>query len=100
MQKKYNDRKNSHHLFSVLFENNNLRDKVYYYLRENNIFTQIHYMPVNKHPYYQELGYDYKDTPLSYEFYRRELSLPVYPLLTNEELYYVIDKINTALKAL
>ena len=100
MQKKYNDRINSHHLFSVLFENNSLRDKVYYYLKENNIFTQIHYMPVNKHPYYQALGYDYKDTPLSYEFYRRELSLPVYPLLTNEELYYVIDKINTVLKAL
>ena len=57
-------------------------------------------MPVNKRPYYQELGYNYQDTPLSYEFYRRELSLPVYPLLKNEELYYVIDKINTVLKAL
>ncbi len=98
MQKKYDDRFNSHHLFSVLFENNSLRDKVYYYLKENNIFTQIHYMPVNKHPYYESLGYNYKDTPLSYDFYRRELSLPVYPLLSNEEVYFVIDKINKALK--
>ncbi len=57
-------------------------------------------MPVNKHPYYEILGYDYKETPLAYDFYRRELSLPVYPLLTNEEVYFVIDKISTALKVL
>lgn len=99
MQKRYSDRSNSHHLFSVVFENNQLRDKVFYYLKENNIFTQIHYMPVNKHPYYKDLGFNYKDTPLAYDFYRRELSLPVYPLLTNEEVYFVIDKINTVLKA-
>lgn len=99
MQKRYSDRSNSHHLFSAVFENNQLRDKVFYYLKENNIFTQIHYMPVNKHPYYEDLGFNYKDTPLSYDFYRRELSLPVYPLLTNEEVYFVIDKINTVLKA-
>lgn len=99
MQKRYSDRINSHHLFSVVFENNQLRDKVFYYLKENNIFTQIHYMPVNKHPYYEDLGFNYKDTPLAYDFYRRELSLPVYPLLTNEEVYFVIDKINTVLKA-
>lgn len=99
MQKRYSDRINSHHLFSVVFENNQLRDKVFYYLKENNIFTQIHYMPVNKQPYYEDLGFNYKDTPLAYDFYRRELSLPVYPLLTNEEVYFVIDKINTVLKA-
>lgn len=100
LQKKYSDRLNSHHLFSVVFESNDLRDKVFYYLKENNIFTQIHYMPVNKHPYYEALGYNYKDTPLAYDFYRCELSLPVYPLLTNEEVYFVIDKINTVLKVL
>ena len=100
LQKKYSDRLNSHHLFSVVFESNDLRDKVFYYLKESNIFTQIHYMPVNKHPYYEALGYNYKDTPLAYDFYRCELSLPVYPLLTNEEVYFVIDKINNVLKAL
>ncbi len=98
MQKSYDDRINSYHLFSVLFESNALRDKVYYHLKENNIFTQIHYMPVNKHPYYMQLGYKYTDTPLSYNFYRRELSLPIYPLLKDDEVYFIIDKIEDALK--
>ena len=77
LQKKYSDRLNSHHLFSVVFESNDLRDKVFYYLKESNIFTQIHYMPVNKHPYYEALGYNYKDTPLAYDFYRCELSASI-----------------------
>lgn len=100
LQKRYDDRVNSHHLFSVLFETNAIRDKVFYHLKENNIFTQIHYMPVNKHPYYETLGYDYNDTPLAYDFYRRELSLPIYPLLTDDEVYFVVDKINDVLKEL
>lgn len=99
VQKIYDDRVNSQHLYPVLFENKSIRDKVYYYLKENNIFTQIHYMPVTCHPYYERLGYNCKNTPHAYEFYERELSLPMYPSLTNKEVEYVIEKIKEALKS-
>ena len=98
-QKRYDDRINSQHLFPVLFENKDIRDKVYYYLKENNIFTQIHYMPVTAHPYYEKLGYSSMDTPKAYEFYERELSLPMYYSLSDIELEYVIDNIKKALKS-
>lgn len=93
MQKQYDNRENSYHLFPILFENNSMRDKVYNKLKENNIFTQIHYMPVTKHPYYEKLGYSYKNTINAYNFYKRELSLPIYPALKNDEVYMVINKI-------
>lgn len=96
-QKIYDDRINSQHLFPVLFESKTIRDKVYYYLKENNIFTQVHYIPVTCHPYYEQLGYSYKDTPKAYEFYERELSLPIYPSLTDSQLEFVIDNIKKAL---
>lgn len=99
LQKRYDDRVNSQHLFPVLFENKDIRDKVYYYLKENNIFTQIHYMPVTAHPYYEKLGYSSMDTPKAYEFYERELSLPMYYSLSDIELEYVIDNIKKALKS-
>lgn len=99
VQKKYQDRINSQHLYPVLFENKKVRDKVYYYLKENNIFTQIHYMPVTCHPYYEKLGYNYKDSPKAYEFYECELSLPIYPSLTNQEVEFVIDNIKKAVKS-
>lgn len=97
-QADFNDRINSYHLMSAVFKTNELRDRVFYKLKEKNIHTQIHYMPVNKHPYYAELGYNYKDTPKAYDFYRRELSLPIYPKLTDEELMYVIDNIKNIIK--
>lgn len=97
-QHDFSDRTNSYHLMSAVFKTNELRDKVFYKLREKNIYTQIHYMPVNKHPYYTDLGYNYKDTPKAYDFYRRELSLPIYPKLTDEELMYVIDNIKNIIK--
>ena len=99
LQKRYDDRINSQHLFPVLFENKDIRDKVYYYLKENNIFTQIHYMPVTAHPYYEKLGYSSMDTPKAYEFYERELSLPMYYSLSDIEVEYVIDNIKKALKS-
>lgn len=97
-QADYSDRINSYHLMSAVFKTNELRDRIFYKLKEKNIHTQIHYMPVNKHPYYAELGYNYKDTPKAYDFYRRELSLPIYPKLTDEELMYVIDNIKNIIK--
>lgn len=99
VQKKYQDRINSQHLYPVLFENKKVRDKVYHYLKENNIFTQIHYMPVTCHPYYEQLGYNYKESPKAYEFYERELSLPIYPSITNQEVEFVIDNIKKAVKS-
>lgn len=92
-QKNYDNRFNSYHLFSVLFPTKEIRDNMYYKLKENNIFTQIHYMPVTKHPYYRDLGYNYLDTPNAYNFYTRELSLPMYPKLSNKELDLVIELI-------
>ena len=96
-QKNYDNRFNSYHLFPILLSNQETRDKLFHKLRENNIFTQIHYMPVTKHPYYEQLGYSYLDTPNAYEFYTRELSLPMYPKLTNSELEKVISVIKETL---
>ncbi len=86
--------KSSFHLFPLIFKNNDLRDKLYYGLKENNIICQIHYMPVNRHYYYMSIGYDYKDTPNAYDFYRRELSIPIYPKMTDDE----VEKVSKTIK--
>lgn len=98
--KEVDDCYNSYHLFSIIFKNNELRDKIYFSLKEKNIFCQIHYMPVNRHYYYNKLGYDYNDTPISYDFYRRELSIPIYPKMTNEEVNYVVETIKNLTEGL
>ncbi len=84
---------NSYHLFPIIFKNNEIRNKAYNLLKEKNIFCQIHYMPVNRHYYYKSIGYDYKETPKAYDFYQRELSIPVYPKMSGEEIDYVVEAV-------
>ncbi len=69
------------------------RKELYDYLRTQNIFCQVHYIPVHLHPYYKQLGHKKGDYPHAEAYYQGCLSLPMYPGLTTEEQQYVIDRI-------
>jgi UDP-4-amino-4,6-dideoxy-N-acetyl-beta-L-altrosamine transaminase len=66
---------------------------LYNYLREHNIFAQIHYIPCHLMPYYREQGWKEGDLKHAEEYYRNCISLPMYPTLTNEEQDFVIATI-------
>lgn len=66
---------------------------LYNFLREKNIYAQIHYFPVHLMPYYQKYGWKLGDFPIAEEYYRNCISLPMYPTLTNEEQQYVIQSV-------
>lgn len=66
---------------------------LYNYLHENNIFAQVHYVPVHLMPYYQEQGNRKGDFPVVETYYAHCLSLPMFPTLTDEEQEYVIEKV-------
>ena len=63
------------------------------YLKENNIYSQIHYIPAHLMPYYRSLGWKEGDLPISENYYKHCLSLPMYPSLSDPELNFVIDKV-------
>jgi dTDP-4-amino-4,6-dideoxygalactose transaminase len=66
------------------------RRGLYEFLRTKNILTQVHYVPVHRMPYYENLGWKFGDFPHAEAYYSRCLSLPLYPTLTDEEQAYVI----------
>ena len=66
---------------------------LYNYLRENNIYAQIHYIPCHLMPYYRGLGWQKGDLPLAEQYYKNCISLPMYPSLTDTEQQYVISKV-------
>lgn len=80
----------AYHLYVIEVEN---RLGLYNYLRENQIFSQIHYIPVHLMPYYSQLGWKKGDMPDAENYYSRCLSLPMYPNLSDEESNFVIEKI-------
>jgi len=82
--------KHAYHLYVIEVEN---RLGLYNYLRTKNIFAQIHYIPCHLMPYYRELGWKEGDMPQAENYYKRCISLPMFPTLTEEEQEFVIEKI-------
>lgn len=80
----------AYHLYVLEVEN---RLGLYNYLRENNIYAQIHYIPCHLMPYYRDLGWKEGDFPNAESYYRHCISLPMYPTLKEEEQEFVIGKI-------
>lgn len=75
------------------------RKGLYDFLREHNIFAQVHYIPAHTMPYYRSLGYKKGDFPKAERYYEACLSLPMYPTLTAQEQQYVIEKVKGFCKA-
>ncbi len=81
---------NAHHLFVIEVED---RKGLYNFLKTQNIFAQIHYIPVHTLPYYKEIGYQGADVTNAENYYSKCISLPMYPSLTDEEQDFVIKKV-------
>lgn len=81
---------NAHHLFIIEVDN---RKGLYDFLKENNVFAQIHYIPMHTLPYYKAIDYSEANLDNSEKYYSNCISLPMYPSLSNEEQEYVIEKV-------
>jgi UDP-4-amino-4,6-dideoxy-N-acetyl-beta-L-altrosamine transaminase len=81
---------NAHHLFIVEVEN---RKELYDFLHSKGILAQIHYVPVHTMPYYKKIGY--KDAGLIHaeKYYSKCISLPMYPVLSDDEQSFVIEQV-------
>lgn len=83
---------NSWHLYVIQVLEKN-RKEVFDALRAKNIGVNVHYIPVYKHPYYQEHGYSGVCCKNGEQYYEHAISLPIYPLLTDAQQDYVIEAV-------
>lgn len=84
----------AYHLYVIQVEN---RKALYDYLKEQGIYTQVHYLPVHQQPYYIQ-KYGTQSLPKADEYYRRCLSIPMYPSMTDDQQDFVIEKIKAFFK--
>ena len=80
----------AYHLYVIQVED---RLGLYNFLRENNIFAQVLYYPLNLMPYYRQFGNKEGDLPVVEDYYKHCLALPMFPTLTEEQQQYVISKV-------
>ena len=67
------------------------RDALIESLKADGIGTSVHFIPLHLHPYYRRTyGYAVGDFPVAEREYGREISLPIYPDLTDSEIERVV----------
>lgn len=84
----------SYHLYPILIkQGSNLKPQkqVFNELRENKIGVNLHYIPVHRQPYYENLNFKYGDFPISEKFHKEAISIPIFPTLQEEHQEYVIS---------
>ncbi len=87
----------SNHLYVIQIDENKFdidRDEFIEVLREYNIGTSVHFIPICLHPYYIEnFGYKKGDFPQTEKMFDGIISLPLYPSMSREDVDYVIEAV-------
>jgi dTDP-4-amino-4,6-dideoxygalactose transaminase len=89
----------SWHLFQIKLNLNKLsitRDQFITELKDLGVACSVHWRPLHLHPYYeQHFGYKKEDYPVASMLWERLVSLPIFSVMREDELSYVIHSIKS-----
>lgn len=77
---------------------NKTRTDLMNYLLKNKIHSQVHYIPIVMHHFYEKLGHQLKDYPFAKEYYEKCLSIPNHFKLTDKQQNHIISCLKKFLK--
>lgn len=88
-------RESSYHIYALRIKGigEEFRDKMIEYISKNEVAVNVHFIPLPMLSLFKELGYDIMDFPQTYANFASEISLPIYPQLTSEEVEFVIKTV-------
>jgi len=98
-----NTRKSSYHLYPLRIRNitEAQRDVIIQEIFDRDVSVNVHFIPVPAMSFYKKLGYDLANYKVTYDNFSREISLPVYYDLSDEQIktvvQAVIDSVNKIL---
>jgi UDP-4-amino-4,6-dideoxy-N-acetyl-beta-L-altrosamine transaminase len=97
-----NNVRSAWHLYAIQLEdetgNGAHRARVFDAMRNAGIGVNVHYIPVHLQPYYRARGFSGGDFPHAETYYRRALSLPLFPDLTHSDQNAVVTALQEALR--
>ncbi|WP_332650953.1 UDP-4-amino-4,6-dideoxy-N-acetyl-beta-L-altrosamine transaminase [Lysinibacillus sp. 54212] len=97
----YLETDSSWHLYVLKLQLDKLtvsRKEVFEELHKLNIGVNVHYIPVHTLSYYQELGYKKGSLPKAEQLYEEIISLPLYPLMQDQDIQDVIEAVKLVIK--
>jgi len=85
----------SYHLFPLRIKgiSEKQRNEIIQQIFDKDVSVNVHFQPLPLLSFYKKLGYSIADYPMAYDNYSREISLPVYYDLTNEQIETVVKAV-------
>jgi len=87
------------HLYVIRLKLNEIESthgEVFEALREQGIGVNLHYIPVYRQPYYEQMGFTQGYSPEAEQYYKEAISIPMYPGLTEALQDQVVEAIRKA----
>ncbi len=93
------DVKTNWHLYVIRLRDTQVpRDELSAQLKTRGIGTSVHYAPIHYHPYYREhYGFKIGDYPVAETEFERILSLPLFPLMNEQDVERVVENVSQIL---
>jgi len=88
-------RKSCFHLYALRLKNCTevQRDSIIEEITQKGVAVNVHFIPMPMLTVFKNLGYKIEDYPVAYDNYSREISLPIYPQLKNEQIDYICEAV-------
>jgi dTDP-4-amino-4,6-dideoxygalactose transaminase len=89
------NRKSCFHLYAIRLNNctEDQRDLIIEEITQKGVAVNVHFIPMPMLTVFKNLGYKIEDYPVAYDNYSREISLPIYPQLTNDQVEYICQAV-------
>lgn len=82
-------------LFTIICQDQIDREKLLNYLKEQQIPATVYYRkPMHKQPIYQNCPSATNNLPISEKLANKVVSIPMHPYLTDEQIEYIVTKLN------
>lgn len=96
------NRTSSFHLYAlrIIGVTEEQRDRMIEYVSEKGVSVNVHFIPMPMLTFFKGQGYNIADYPVAYDNFSREISLPIYPQLTLEQLQYIATAIEEAYQSI
>jgi dTDP-4-amino-4,6-dideoxygalactose transaminase len=94
------NRKSCFHLYALRLNSctEEQRDLIIEEITQKGVAVNVHFIPMPMLTVFKNLGYKIEDYPVAYDNYSREISLPIYPQLTKEQVEYICEAVITSYK--
>ena len=74
------------------------RNKIIESFAQCGVATNVHYKPLPMLTAYKNMGFKVEDYPNAYDYYKNEITLPLYSKMSDKELNYIVEVIEKVLK--